>query len=182
MLLFQIMVSVLTGFSLLCAYKWIKSGAMWVVPLVLNVFVLWLLIDSYHNHTQAQEPVDPDWGIELKWAANPVDENVDNYIVSWFDGSRQAWVKLADVVPDNPTDDLVYTTRIAWIKSTLVTGNDLCFNIVAQHTPSNTLSDASESACVVIVDPAPPIVGISPDPVEVSAPAKPTVRLLEITP
>lgn len=134
------------------------------------VFVLYLMcVSPAISQTVAGKP----WAIRLSWdeADTAVAEQVDNYIVSWFDGSRQTWVKLTDVAPNADRSRLSYATKLEWIKSTLQVGSEICMNVIAQSR--DKFSEPSESACGVITS--------FDEPVELTVSA-PTGLTIEFSP
>lgn len=122
------------------------NGSLWGVAL----FLFFPVLDA-----RAQQ-VDDQWGVRITWPANPEAEQIDNYSISWQDNNLQTWVKFADVAPTNPTDDLSIEYRLAWLRSSLQVGDEICISIRA-HAGELT-SPASDRACITINDPSPEII------------------------
>lgn len=126
------------------------------------------------SSVSAQE-IDNDWSIRLTWDPNPASENVTKYLVFWQDQTQDTWL-LQNTVPVEAElfqGKHQYVTRIAWIKSTIKIGDELCFNIRAANDEQT--SEPSESACATVSDPdaevsfvisrpGKPIIEISSDP------------------
>ena len=115
------------------------------------------------------QQVDPDWAVRVTWLANPSDEQVEKYTISWFDGDINSFRSL-DEVEHEDNASMVYVTRLSWIKSTLRVGNEICFSITA-HRGDET-SERSQNGCITIIQ-----LGESVSAIELSAPAKPVPTL-----
>ena len=115
------------------------------------------------------QQIDPDWAVRISWPANPSDEQVEKYQVSWFDGDIRDFRLLNEVEhEDNAT--LTYVTRLSWIKSTLQIGDNICFSLVAQR--GDDFSERSENGCIEIIQ-----LGDTVTAIELSAPDKPVPTL-----
>ena len=141
----------------------------------LTVTGIYLLLSLVLNTVEAQN-LKPEVGVRVSWPANTSAEGVEKYIVSWFDGSSDQWIKLADV---NHLDDqtLSYVTRLVWIKSTLQANTEICFNVVARK--GDELSPASGRACGVIPDRFAIVEVPEVTIIELSAPAGVTIEWLD---
>ena len=125
----------------------------------------------------SQEQVEQEWAIKVTWKALPAVQDIDNYVLSWFDGSRQVWVKVADVDPGSG-ETVSYITRLAWLKSTLRVGEELCVNVFGQSQGDS--GPASPSACGIIVDPAGSSVVVTPPAVPITQVEQPVLEFIVI--
>lgn len=105
--------------------------------------------------------------MRISWPANPADQGVEWYILSYFDGTRDAWVKLVD------TRETSYTASFSDITADgLKIGDNICFNLVAAK--GNERSVPSDRTCVDI-----PAVNQQPaQPSSLSKPAKAVIDFL----
>lgn len=148
--------------------KYIIKG---IVEFFVSFFIIYALIWGCVGRDAQAQVVSPEWAVRISWSSNPAPEQVEKYIVSWFDGDSQDWIKLADVDHADDTT-LEYVTRLSWIKSTLQVGNDLCFNIAAVKGETIVVGD---SECITIIQ-----LGEEVSLVGVTAPVKPDLEFFII--